>query len=55
MTLAPGIDLICVIDRSGSMEGANLEYAKKALVTLLDFLHPNDRLALIIFNEKAEQ
>jgi Mg-chelatase subunit ChlD len=47
----PGIDLICVIDRSGSMNGTKIDYVKEALFKLLDFLHPNDRLSLIIFNE----
>lgn len=48
-----GIDLICVIDVSGSMQGIKIDMVKKTLKALLDFLNPRDRLCLIVFNSSA--
>jgi len=44
------IDLICVIDNSGSMNGYKLENVRKALRYLLELLGENDRICLITFN-----
>ena len=46
----PHIDLICVIDNSGSMSGYKIENVKKALKYLLELLGENDRICLITFN-----
>lgn len=45
-----GIALICVIDRSGSMnEGDKLERVRHALVTLANIMRPTDKLAVVEF------
>lgn len=51
----PGIDLVCVIDKSASMEGIELDLVKKTLNFILNFLDENDRLSLIIFESSAER
>ncbi|HSO05732.1 MAG TPA: marine proteobacterial sortase target protein [Pelomicrobium sp.] len=43
-------DVTFVIDTSGSMHGASLESAKRALAFALDRLHPDDRFNVIQFN-----
>lgn len=47
------IDLVCVIDNSGSMEGEKIENVKKTLVSLLDLMGEDDRICLILFNSDA--
>ena len=51
----PNIDLICVIDHSGSMMGKKMNNLKETLKLLLDFLGDNDRLAIIKFNDNAKR
>ena len=47
-------DLIVVLDRSGSMSGANkMPYAKAAIRDLLSRLQSNDRFALVSFSNNA--
>ena len=46
----PNVDLVCVIDRSGSMKGEKIKNVKKALKYLLKLLGERDRICLIIFN-----
>ncbi|CAD8066225.1 unnamed protein product [Paramecium sonneborni] len=48
-----GVDLICLIDISGSMIGIKIEMVKQSLIILLQFLGDNDRLQLITFDDKA--
>ena len=43
-------ELIFIIDTSGSMHGASIEQAKKALLLALDSLRPVDRFNVIQFN-----
>ncbi len=50
----PPINLAMVIDRSGSMSGEKLAYAKRALSTVVDLLTANDALSLIIYDDEAE-
>ena len=46
-----GVDLICVIDRSGSMTDKNkIETAKTTLIYLINQLNNLDKLAIIEFN-----
>lgn len=44
-----GVDLFCLIDNSGSMQGEKIEMVKGALKLLLNFLKDKDRLCLISF------
>lgn len=46
----PGVDLVLVIDKSGSMSGEKLNMAKNAGVSALDILTEKDRLGLITFD-----
>lgn len=45
-----GIDLICVLDTSGSMEGEKLKYLKRTLSYLITLMNDRDRLCLISFS-----
>jgi Ca-activated chloride channel family protein len=43
------LELVIVIDCSGSMQGDSIEQAKQALARILDSLEPRDRMTLIAF------
>ena len=47
------VDLICVIDISGSMKGKKLTQLKYSLKAIISFMTPKDRLCIILFNDKA--
>ncbi len=47
----PGMDMILIIDRSGSMSGEKFNMAKNAAISALDILNERDRLALITFDD----
>jgi len=47
-------DLVLVLDRSGSMTGEKIAQAKEALRFILSNLNPNDRFAVIAFNDSRE-
>lgn len=47
-------DFVIVLDRSGSMQGEKLAFAKTAATKLLTLLQPADRLALITYDDRAE-
>ncbi len=47
----PGLAMILVIDRSGSMAGAKLEMAKEAAKAAAELLGPKDQLGVIGFDE----
>lgn len=49
----PNIDLVCVIDNSGSMEGEKITNVKKTLRLLLELMGENDRISLIVFNSEG--
>ncbi|CAD8056121.1 unnamed protein product [Paramecium sonneborni] len=51
-TTRQGIDLICLIDHSGSMSGEKMNLVKKSLKHLLNLLQPIDRLCLIEFDDQ---
>lgn len=44
------VDLICVIDVSGSMNGEKIELVKETMKFLIETLTPSDRLSIITFN-----
>ena len=48
------VNVALVIDRSGSMEGAPLDYVKRACSYVVDLLTPNDVLSIITFEETVE-
>jgi len=48
------LNLCLVIDRSGSMEGAPLDYAKQACQYVVDMLTPNDVLSIVTFEETVD-
>lgn len=48
------LNLCLCIDRSGSMEGAPLEYVKQACAHVVDMLSPNDILSIVTFEEVVE-
>lgn len=48
------LNLCLVIDRSGSMEGPPLEYAKQACNYVVDLMSPDDVLSIVVFDETVE-
>merc|ERR1719487_614182 len=44
------LDLVCVLDNSGSMTGGKLQSLKKAMDFVIQSLGPNDRLSVVNFN-----
>jgi len=50
----PALNLALVIDRSGSMDGSKLSYARKAARFLAGALTPRDRLAIVTFDDEVE-
>lgn len=50
-----GLDLVAVLDVSGSMEGHKIESAKKALQFVIMKLTPLDRLSVVTFNGSAQR
>jgi Ca-activated chloride channel family protein len=48
------LNLCLVIDRSGSMEGAPLDYVKQACSHVVDMLGPNDVLSIVTFEETVD-
>lgn len=50
----PPIDVVCVIDKSGSMGGAPLESVKAAVAHLLRLAGPDDRIGVVAFDDSVE-
>ncbi len=50
----PSLDLAVVLDRSGSMQGEKLRYAKKAVDTLIDRLLPSDHMAFVVYDDLVD-
>lgn len=48
------INICLCIDRSGSMEGAPLEFVKRACDYVVDMLEPNDILSIVTFEEQVD-
>ena len=50
-----GIDLVIVIDNSGSMSGEKIELVKQTLKFIVDIMKPNDRMCLISFESAGNR
>ncbi|QJT10657.1 VWA domain-containing protein [Oceanidesulfovibrio marinus] len=48
------VDLVVVLDRSGSMRGAKITDARNALALLVDTLSPRDRLGLVSYADGVQ-
>jgi Ca-activated chloride channel family protein len=48
------LNLIMVLDHSGSMSGPKLSHLKEAVTRVIDQLTPQDTLGIIVFDEKAK-
>ena len=48
------LKLALVLDRSGSMQGAKIETAKKATLAVLDQLSAQDQMAVVIFDDRID-
>jgi Ca-activated chloride channel family protein len=49
----PPLNLAIVVDASGSMAGAPIEYLREGLFRMLDDLSPEDRISLVSFSDEA--
>ncbi|MEW6267075.1 MAG: VWA domain-containing protein [Thermodesulfobacteriota bacterium] len=54
-TVTPNVDLVIVLDRSGSMEGQKITYAKRAVLDLIDNLSAADRLAIVSYSSDVRR
>ena len=54
-TARPGVDIVMVLDVSGSMMGKKLEHMKTATMVLVKKLSPIDRLSVIKYSTKAHR
>jgi Ca-activated chloride channel family protein len=50
-----GIDFVVVLDRSGSMQGPKLEYARQSLLSLVAGLTERDRFALFSYSDAVQK
>lgn len=50
----PALNLAAVLDRSGSMAGEKLDYAKRSTQLLLDQFAPDDRFSLVTFDDEVQ-
>ncbi|KAI3937856.1 hypothetical protein MKW92_034477 [Papaver armeniacum] len=49
------IDLVTVLDISGSMDGAKIQLLKQAMEFVIDNLGPSDRLSVVCFSDDARR
>ncbi|MDP2305610.1 MAG: VWA domain-containing protein [Pseudomonadota bacterium] len=47
------VNLVAVVDKSGSMSGAPLQTVKDSLHRIVDQLGPQDRLAIVLYGDRA--
>ena len=48
------VDMVVVLDRSGSMQGEKIRQAKQSLLNLINMLSPQDRLALVSYADNVQ-
>ena len=51
---ARDVDMVIVLDRSGSMKGRKIEDARRAVLKLLSDLTPGDRFGLITYSDRVQ-
>ena len=49
------VDMVVVLDRSGSMKGSKISDARRAVLKLLARLSPKDRFALVTYSDGVQQ
>jgi len=49
------LDLVCVLDHSGSMNGDKMKLVKNTFTVLLKYLGDLDRISIVIFDDKASR
>lgn len=47
------IDLVCVVDQSGSMSGEKMRLLKQTLIYITEQMNDLDRLAIVSFDTRA--
>jgi Ca-activated chloride channel homolog len=52
---ARNVDMVIVLDRSGSMKGSKIRDAKRAILNLLSDLSENDRFALVVYSDGVQK
>jgi uncharacterized protein YegL len=50
ITKTTGIDVVCVLDNSGSMAGSKIDNLKRAMEFVISTLNEKDRLSVVTFN-----
>ena len=50
----PHVDMVIVLDRSGSMKGSKMDNARQAVLKLLSNLSGNDRFALVTYSDGVQ-
>lgn len=50
----PPASVALILDRSGSMDGNKIEMARKAVAHAINLLHVQDRLAVIVYDDRVE-
>ncbi len=51
---SPGVDLVVVLDRSGSMNGRKIDDARRAVQGLIEALSPKDRLGIVTYSNAPQ-
>ena len=49
----PGLAMIIVLDRSGSMQGDRIELAREASIAAVELLGPRDEIGVVVFDSQA--
>ncbi|NNF98683.1 MAG: VWA domain-containing protein [Desulfobacteraceae bacterium] len=49
------VDMVIVLDRSGSMSGEKIEHAKSAILRLIDKLSDRDRFSIVAYSDGAQR
>ena len=47
------MDIVCVIDISGSMSGQKIALVRDTMKYVVEMLTPNDRLSIMVYNDNG--